>query len=397
MAAAVERETGLFENWRARSPYYGQTHEAVAQMVRRFVEREATPFIDRWELAGEVPRELHRKAGAAGILGMGFPEEFGGTSEGVDVFHHLVKVEELARPGAGGFMAGLLTHNVALPPILLLGTPEMKARVAPPVIAGEKIVAIAISEPSGGSDVARLKTRAERKGDRYVVDGSKIFITNGMRADYYLTAVRTGGEGMGGISLLLIEKGIKGFTQTRLKKMGWHSSDTAALYFDGVEVPVENLIGAENSGFVRILENFNGERLQAAQQCTAYARVCLEEALGWAKERRTFGKRLGEHPVIRSKLADMTRHLEATQAWTDLCAWQFIQGKCRPADLALLKVQATRMFELVAREAAQVLGGASFIEGTKTERIYREVRVVAIGGGSEEIMLDLAGRQLGYG
>ena len=397
MAAAVERETGLFENWRSRSPYYGQTHEAVAQMVRRFVEREAAPFIDRWELAGEVPRDLHRKAGAAGILGMGFPEEFGGTSEGIDVFHHLVKVEELARPGAGGFMAGLLTHNVALPPILLLGTPEMKARVAPPVIAGEKIVAIAISEPSGGSDVARLRTRAERKGDRYVVDGSKIFITNGMRADYYLTAVRTGGEGMGGISLLLIEKGMKGFTQTRLKKMGWHSSDTAALYFDGVEVPVENLIGAENSGFVRILENFNGERLQAAQQCTAYARVCLEEALGWAKERRTFGKRLGEHPVIRSKLADMTRHLEATQAWTDLCAWQFIQGKCRPADLALLKVQATRMFELVAREAAQVLGGASFIEGTKTERIYREVRVVAIGGGSEEIMLDLAGRQLGYG
>lgn len=397
MAAAVERETGLFENWRSRSPYYGQTHEAVAQMVRRFVEREAAPFIDRWELAGEVPRDLHRKAGAAGILGMGFPEEFGGTSEGIDVFHRLVKVEELARPGAGGFMAGLLTHNVALPPILLLGTPEMKARVAPPVIAGEKIVAIAISEPSGGSDVARLRTRAERKGDRYVVDGSKIFITNGMRADYYLTAVRTGGEGMGGISLLLIEKGMKGFTQTRLKKMGWHSSDTAALYFDGVEVPVENLIGAENSGFVRILENFNGERLQAAQQCTAYARVCLEEALGWAKERRTFGKRLGEHPVIRSKLADMTRHLEATQAWTDLCAWQFIQGKCRPADLALLKVQATRMFELVAREAAQVLGGASFIEGTKTERIYREVRVVAIGGGSEEIMLDLAGRQLGYG
>jgi acyl-CoA dehydrogenase len=202
---------------------------------------------------------------------------------------------------------------------------------------------------------------------------------------------------MKGISLLLIEKAMKGFTQTRLRKMGWHSSDTAALYFDQVEVPVENLIGPENGGFVRILENFNSERLQAAQQCTAYARVCLEEAVAWAKERHTFGRRLGEHPVIRSKLADMTRQLEATQAWTDLCAWQFIQGKSRPADLALLKVQATRMFEFVAREAAQVLGGASFMEGTKTERIYREVRVVAIGGGSEEIMLDLAGRQLSYG
>jgi acyl-CoA dehydrogenase len=394
---ASERETGLFEDWRARSPHYNETHEAVAQMVRRFVDREAAPHIEHWEDAGEVSRELHRKAGEAGILGMGFPEEYGGISEGIDIFHHLVKVEELARPGAGGFMAGLLTHNVALPPILLLGSPEMKRRIAPAVIAGEKIIALAVTEPSGGSDVARLKTRAERQGDRYVVSGSKIFITNGMRADYYLTAVRTGGEGMHGISLLLLEKGMKGFSQTRLRKMGWHSSDTAALYFDHVEVPAENLIGAENGGFVRILENFNSERLQAAQQCTAYARVCLQEAIAWAKDRQTFGKRLGEHPVIRSKLADMTRQLEATQAWTDLCAWQLIEGKSRPADLALLKVQATRMFEMVAREAAQVLGGASFMQGTKTERIYREVRVVAIGGGSEEIMLDLAGRQLGYG
>ncbi len=397
MDRAVAEDRDLFADWRARSPFYDATHEAVAQAVRRFVERDATPHIDAWEAAGEVSRELHRKAGQAGILGMGFPEEYGGTSEGFNIFHHLVKVEELARPGAGGFMAGLLTHNVALPPILLLGSAEIKQRLAPAVIAGEKIMALAVTEPSGGSDVARLKTRAERRGDRYVVNGSKIFITNGMRADLYLTAVRTGGEGMGGISLLLIEKGMKGFTQTRLRKMGWHSSDTAALYFQDVEVPVENLIGAENGGFVRILENFNSERLQAAQQCTAYARVCLAEAIAWAKERLTFGKRLGEHPVIRSKLADVTRQLEATQAWTDLCAWQFIQGKSRPADLALLKVQATRMFEVAAREAAQVLGGASFIEGTKTERIYREVRVVAIGGGSEEIMLDLAGRQLGYG
>jgi acyl-CoA dehydrogenase len=233
MPAAIEA-TELFEDWRARSPFYDQTHEAVSQSVRSFVEREAAPHIEEWEQAGEVSRELHRKAGAAGVLGLGFPEEFGGTSERISVFHQLVKVEELARPGAGGFMAGLLTHNVALPPILLLGSAEMKERIAPAVIAGEKIMAIAVTEPSGGSDVARLKTRAERRGDRYVVNGSKIFITNGMRADYYLTAVRTGGEGMNGISLLLIEKGMKGFTQTRLRKMGWHSSDTAALYFDNL-------------------------------------------------------------------------------------------------------------------------------------------------------------------
>src|ERR1700733_12046767 len=204
MSVAVERGADLFTDWRARSPFYDETHAAVAQMVRRFVDREAAPFIDQWELAGEVPADLHRKAGAAGILGMGFPEAYGGTSDGIDIFHHLVKVEELARPGAGGFMAGLLTHNVALPPVLLLGSPQMKERIAPAVIAGQKIMALAVTEPSGGSDVARLKTRAELKGDRYIVNGSKIFITNGMRADYYLTAVRTGSEGMKGISLLLI-------------------------------------------------------------------------------------------------------------------------------------------------------------------------------------------------
>src|SRR6266702_5501416 len=173
MAPAVERETELFGEWRARSPFYGETHEAIAQMVRRFVDREAAPHIDHWEHEGEVSRELHRKAGEAGILGMGFPEEYGGTSEGINIFHHLVNVEELARPGAGGFMAGLLTHNVALPPILLLGSPQLRQRIARPVIAGEKIMALAVTEPSGGSDVARLKTRAERKGDRYIVNGSK--------------------------------------------------------------------------------------------------------------------------------------------------------------------------------------------------------------------------------
>jgi acyl-CoA dehydrogenase len=179
--------------------------------------------------------------------------------------------------------------------------------------------------------------------------------------------------------------------------MGWHCADTAALYFDNVEVPVENLIGPQDQGFVRILENFNSERLVAAQQCMAFARVCLEEAVAWAQQRETFGKKLGQHPVIRSKLADMARQIDATQAMTDLCAWRFLQGKANPADFALLKVQATQAFERVAREAAQVLGGASYIKGNKVERIYREVRVMAIGGGSEEILLDLAGRQLGYG
>lgn len=386
-----------FDDWRARSPYYGESHEAVAGSVRRFVAAEATPYVDAWEEARMIPREFHRKAGQAGILGLGLPEEYGGTSEGIDPFHAFVQMEEIAAPGAGGLYSALSTHMVALPPVLLLGTEEMKRRIAPPVIAGEKLMALGITEPSGGSDVARLKTRAERRGDRYVVNGSKTFISNGMRADWFTVAVRTGGPGLGGISLLLMEWGAPGFKRTQLEKMGWHCGDTATLYFEDVEVPVENLIGPENQGFVRIMENFNSERLNAAHQCCAYARVCLEEAVAWALERETFGKKLGQHPVIRSKLGDMTRLVDATQAYVDLMAWRFVHGRATPADFAMLKVQATRMFEQVAREAAQVLGGLSFVRGSKVERIYREVRVMAIGGGSEEIMLDLAGRQLGYG
>ncbi len=384
----------MFEDWRARSPFYDETHEAVAQSVRRFVEREVAPHIDQWERDGELPRELHRKAAEAGILGLGYPEDYGGTSEGFDIFHSLTQSEELAAPGAGGLGASLMTHGIGLPPILALGSEEMKRRVAPPVLAGEKIIALAITEPSGGSDVAAIKTRAERRGNRYVVNGAKMFITSGMRADWFTVAVRTGGPGMGGISLMLIEADRPGVSRTRLEKMGWHCSDTAAIHFQDVEVPPENLIGPENGGFLGIMRNFNSERLGMAHGCMAMARVALGEAVAWAQGRETFGKPLVQHQAIRIKLADLVRQIEATQAWVDLLADQHRKGSGQPASYAMLKVQATRTLENVAREAAQVLGGASYIRGSKVERIYREVRVNAIGGGSEEIMLDLAGRQL---
>jgi acyl-CoA dehydrogenase len=385
-----------FDDWRARSPHYEESHDALAASVRRFVESEVAPYIDVWEDAGELPRDLHRKAAEAGILGLRYPEAYGGHSEGFDIFHGMTQTEELSRVGAGGLGASLMTHGIGLPPILATGSEYLKQLVAPPVLAGEKIIALGITEPSGGSDVAQLKTRAERHGDRYIVNGSKMFITSGMRADWLTCAVRTGGEGAGGVSLLLIDLNAKGVARTRLDKMGWRCSDTAALYFDDVEVPAENLIGPENGGFIGIMRNFNSERLSMAMGCCAFARVCLREAVEWAQNRQTFGKTLVGHQSIRIKLADMARQINATQAWVDLCAWQMQQGKDQPADFAMLKVQATQMLESVAREAAQVLGGASYIRGSKVERIYREVRVNAIGGGSEEIMLDLAGRQL-YG
>jgi len=251
----------LYDKWRSRSPHYGETHDAVANSVRTFVEREIMPHIDVWEASGELPRELHKKAAQAGLIGLGYPERFGGNGEEFDIFHSLVQSEELCRPGAGGIPASLMTHGIGLPPILAMGSDELKQRVAPDVLAGEKLICLGITEPGGGSDVANLATRAERKGDRYVINGAKTLITSGWRADYITLAVRTGDQGLGGISLILVELDRSGVSRTKLDKMGWHSSDTATIHFDNVEVPAANLIGFENQGFGGIMRNFNGERL----------------------------------------------------------------------------------------------------------------------------------------
>jgi acyl-CoA dehydrogenase len=386
-------ETPLFDQWRARSPHYDESHEAVCDSVRAFVSREIAPHVDAWEAAGELPRELHKKAAAAGVLGLNYPEEYGGTGTAFTLFHSLVQTEELSRPGAGGISASLMTHGIGLPPVLAAGSEELKRRIAPAVLAGEKIIALGITEPGGGSDVANLRTKATRKGAAYIVNGAKTLITSGMRADYITLAVRTGGPGIGGVSLLLVETGRPGISRTRLDKMGWLCSDTATIHFDDVEVPAENLIGPENAGFGAIMRNFNGERLGMAQGAAAYARICYEDALDWARSRETFGKPLVTNQAIRHKLADMVRRIQATQAWIDHCAWQVLNDRAFPGDFALLKVQATQTMEFCAREACQILGGASFVRGSRVERIYREVRVMAIGGGSEEIMFDLASRQ----
>lgn len=375
------------------SPFYQDHHRAWGDTLRRWVEKEIMPFADEWDEAGEFPRELYKKASEVGLLRLGWPEEYGGIP--TDPFMSIVTSIEMARHGAGGINASLMSHGIGLPPIRALGTQEMKDRIIPQVLSGEKISALAITEPTGGSDVANLKTTARREGDEYVVNGSKMFITSGMRADYYTVAVRTGGEGAGGVSLLLIERDRPGFTRTPLKKQGWWASDTAALYFDDVRVPVENLIGAENQGFAGIMNNFNSERIGMTAGAVGFSKVCLEDALAWAQERKTFGKRLADHQVIRHKLADMYKRINATQSWLETLAWRVSQGEKPIAEIALLKVQATETMEYCAREAMQVMGGNGYMRGGRVERIYREVRVYAIGGGSEEIMRDLAARQMG--
>lgn len=384
-----------FDAMRLPSPHMNESHAHWRKTVRGFVEKEIAPFVNEWDEAGAFPRELHKQAAEIGLIGLGFPESYGGLKEGTDVFHAIVATEELCRAGSGGLVAGLMTHGIGLPPIIALGSEELKQRIAPSILSGEKLIALCVTEPSGGSDVANIRTRATRKGDAYIVNGEKTFITTGCRADYLTVAVRTGGDGAGGLSFLLIEADRTGVSRTRLKKMGWWMSDTASIHFDGVEVPAENLIGQENSGFAGIVANFNMERLNMAAQCLAFSRACIEDAAEWARDRQTFGKPLSKHQTIRHKFAEMVRMVNASTAYLDNCAWRVQQGETPIAELSLLKVQATRCMEYCAREAMQILGGASYMRGGRVERIYREVRVMAIGGGSEEIMNDLAARQMG--
>ncbi|HVR31240.1 MAG TPA: acyl-CoA dehydrogenase family protein [Acidimicrobiia bacterium] len=377
-----------------KSLVYDDDHHLFRKIVAEFVAREITPHVDEWDEAESFPRELYSKAGAVGLFGIGFDPEYGGMGEH-DALAFVILSEELARCGAGGVPASLFSNYIGAPPIQRGGTDEVKSEILPRMLAGDAICALAVTEPGGGSDVASLTTSAVGDGDDYVVSGSKTFITSGMRADYVTTAVRTGGPGPGGLSLLVVPAETEGFSRTPLKKMGWWASDTATLYFDDCRVPRRYLLGDENGGFRLIMENFNYERLFMIAGMTMGARVCFEEALAWARERRTFGSRLADHQVIRHKLVEMDRQINATKAWMEQLAWRVNQGETPAAELAECKVQASLTMESCAREAAQILGGASYLRGNPVERIYREVRVNAIGGGSEEIMRDLAARQLG--
>ena len=385
-----------FDSARLPNPHLREEHHEWRTQLRKFVESEIMPHAGDWDEAGHIPIELWPKAAAVGLLGLGYPEQYGGISDGIDSWHHWIANEELARIGAGGIPASLMVHGIGLPPVLNWGSDALKNLVAPPVLAGEKYIALGITEPGAGSDVAQLATSAVRDGDHYIVNGSKTYITGGMRANWISTAVRTGGEGARGVSMLLVPTDAAGFSRTPLdKKQGWWASDTATLYYDNVRVPAGNLIGEQNKGFVVIMTNFNSERMFMAAAMEALGRVCLEEAVVWARQRNTFGKRLADHQVIRHKIAQMKQKLNATQAYIRACYECFEAGHPDPGDIALLKVQASETMEFCAREAMQILGGIGYMRGSRVERIYREVRVNAIGGGSEEIMRDLASRQYG--
>ena len=362
--------------------------------VRRFVEQELRPHVNDWEEAGTFPRTLYHQAGALGLLALGFPEAGGGIPASYRQLQ--VMNEELCRTGCGGLLASLFSHRIGTPPIVHGGSPELRARVLPGILSGDRISALAVTEPGGGSDVANLVTTAVREGDHYIINGCKSFITSGMRADWITLAVRTGGAGAGGVSVLLVPGETPGLTRTPLKKMGWWCSDTAELHFDQCRVPAANLLGAENAGFALLMRNFNDERLMLAMHACYLAQACLDEAVEWAQQRKTFGKALVQHQAVRHKLVGMTTRIEATRAFIDSIVARMDAGEQPVAQVSMLKNFAAQTMQACSGEAVQILGGMGFMRGTVSERVYRDAKVYMIGGGAEEILNDLAARQLGW-
>jgi acyl-CoA dehydrogenase len=374
--------------------YFDDTHRMVRDTVRSFVQREILPYVNDWEEAGEFPRELYKKAADAGILGIGAPEKWGGSGE--DVFMKVAACEEMVRCTSGGVGASLGSLDIGLPPVWKWGSEALQEKVVPPVLAGDKIAALAVTEPGGGSDVANLRTRAVRDGDHYVVNGSKTFITSGVRADYYTVAVRTGDPGFGGISLLLVEKDTPGFTVGRkFKKMGWWASDTAELFFEDCRVPAENLIGAENGGFFCIMSNFQMERLILAVTANMTAQVALDEAMAYAREREAFGRPIAGFQVTRHKLAEMATQVAVSREFTYRVAARLANGEDCVLDVSMAKNQATQCADRVTWDAVQIFGGAGYMRGTVVERLFRDNRILSIGGGTYEIMNEVIAKRLG--
>ena len=374
--------------------YFDDTHRMVRDTVRSFVQREILPYVNDWEEAGEFPRELYKKAADAGILGISAPEKWGGSGE--DVFMKVAACEEMVRCTSGGVGASLGSLDIGLPPVWKWGSEALQEKVVPPVLAGDKIAALAVTEPGGGSDVANLRTRAVRDGDHYVVNGSKTFITSGVRADYYTVAVRTGDPGFGGISLLLVEKDTPGFTVGRkFKKMGWWASDTAELFFEDCRVPAENLIGAENGGFFCIMSNFQMERLILAVTANMTAQVALDEAMAYARERQAFGRPIAGFQVTRHKLAEMATQVAVSREFTYRVAARLANGEDCVLDVSMAKNQATQCADRVTWDAVQIFGGAGYMRGTVVERLFRDNRILSIGGGTYEIMNEVIAKRLG--
>jgi acyl-CoA dehydrogenase len=377
-------------------PWTTPERQALRESAAGFVRRSVLPELAVWEEAGEVPRSLHREAADAGLLGIGVSEDVGG--QGGNLIDVVTLLEAMIGAGASsGLLAALFTHSIALPHIVATGNDDLIDRFVRPTLAGELIGSLAVTEPDGGSDVAALRTRAVRDGDGYLVDGAKTFITSGTRADFVTTAVRTGGPGSRGVSLLVVERGAPGFTVTRrLQKMGWLCSDTAELGYAGVRVPAANLVGPEGGGFGLIMRQFVTERLALAVHAYAVAARALDLTRTWTQERSTFGAPLASRQAVVHRLVEAHQRIELARTYTRAVVVRHVAGEDVTAEACLAKNAAVAAGEWVVDQAVQLHGGTGYLRETEVERHYRDVRILGIGGGATEVLADLAGRLLGY-
>ena len=371
--------------------------DQLRKTVRAFAEREVLPHVDEWERIGELPRDLHRRAGDAGLLGAGLPESVGGGGgDGVD---SVIICEEMHYAGSpGGVFASLFTCGISVPHMIASGDARLIDEFVRPTLRGEKIGALAITEPDGGSDVGHLRTSARRDGQDYIINGAKTYITSGVRADYVVTAARTGGPGAAGVSLIVVEKGTPGFAVSRkLDKMGWRSSDTAELSYTDVRVPVANLIGAENSGFAQIAAAFVAERVGLAAQAYSSAQRCLDITVEWCRNRETFGRPLISRQSVQNTLVEMARRVDVARVYTHNVAERQLAGETNLIpQVCFAKNTAVEAGEWVASQAVQLFGGLGYMAESEVERQYRDMRILGIGGGTTEILTSLAAKTLGY-
>ena len=375
---------------------FSEEHEAFRRTVRRFIEAELKPHAAEWEEKEEFPRSLFKRCAELDLLGLKYPETYGGTAAGP--LYEAVLLEELGRCGSGGVAAGLgAQFTISTGPLNLFGTDEQKKRFLTPAIRGEKIGALGITEPGGGSDVAGLKTTAKRDGDHWVVNGSKTYITNGVRADFIVLAVKTdAAKGHKGLSMVIVEKGMPGFSVgRRLKKLGWRASDTAELFFEDVRVPANNLLGVEGQGFYQIMGNFEWERISLALGAIGAADDILETAMKYVRERHAFGQSVSNFQVVKHRLAEMATELEAARQLTYHALRLHAAGEYALAQTAMAKKVATEMCCKLADQALQLHGGAGYMMEYDVQRHWRDARLGPIGGGTSEIMNEIIARQLG--
>ncbi|MGC6475614.1 MAG: acyl-CoA dehydrogenase family protein [Parvibaculales bacterium] len=377
------------------NPYETEERLAFHDSVKKFMEAEVWPNIDAWEEAGSYPHEINEKMCALGLFGFDIDEKYGGL--GFDDMHmRLAAAIEMGRAAAGGVSITVGARSIMLKPLTELAHEEIKMRSLPELLSGRKGGSLGVTEPGGGSDVARIKTTAKRDGNEWVLNGQKMFITGGMQASYFVIAARTGGEGMGGVSLFFVDADTPGFTRTAIeRKMGWWSSDTAVLYFDDCRIPADHLMGEENKGFYAIMDNFNYERMWLNGMMLGMSMRLYEECISYAQDRETFGEKLISHQVIRHKLADMSAKIDAMYAYLANICEAMNRDVSQVAEITKAKFFCSTNLEAIASDAMQIYGGAGYLRGNAVERIYREVKVMAIGGGSEEIMRDLAVKQMG--